>query len=133
MLVTLDVDYGDPGSVAQTANVFQTIECPAGSIVVNAGILQIAVDDDDWEAKATAALDGGHVQPGSASLLAAGENGFDSSADPVNLSVPRPVDDGASWRVGAHLVYPYWENPMIGQNGTAGMTVTYFAEYISIC
>jgi hypothetical protein len=50
--------------------------------------------------------------------------------DPVNLSLPRPVDNGIGWKTLASLNFPEISNGDTGAKTVYDMTVTYFAVCI---
>lgn len=126
-IVTVDVHYANPGFDGASQDIIVVVDCPSDTVAINGGIVQ-SVADAGWSAGAATALaNGGSADPGSAVAVFRAERV--GGSDPANGSYPRPVDDGGSWQLAAHLTFPYWKNPQAGQqNYSYGMTVTYYAE-----
>lgn len=94
-----DVHYAGP----RAGDTFElvTVDCPAGDLAINGGVDHTTSDAG--------------VTLGGASLVPAFEDNS-TSPDP---SVPRPVNDGASWKMEASVSFH--------STTTAGLTVTYYA------
>ena len=123
-VATRDVHYSSPGGNSRFTDT-QTIDCPSGTHAINGGVLQTAADSP-WAADAVGA---GYAFPGDAVAQQGAEVpnlGTSSHAtDPVNPSIPRPVNGNASWRVAFAGDFPF---SSAGSNGTQyGITVTLYA------
>jgi hypothetical protein len=107
--VTSQVTYSAGSGGTTPVNV--TLDCPAGTLALNGG-----VDHVDQQVDAGQTL----VQAGTAILAFGQENPTGSQS----LSLPRPVNSGASWRMQVGLIGAI-EN-CCGVNTTLQITVTYY-------
>jgi hypothetical protein len=107
----------------------ETVDCPAGTLAVNGGVLKITADDA-WVA-AEASLPPGFVAgDGRAIQSFVSENDGAFNPDPVNYSLPRPANDGAAWKSVASLVFPRIQDNNTEAVTFYGMTVTFYAVCI---
>lgn len=110
-VVTMTAHYAGQAGYF-TANA--TVDCPAGTHAINGGIQQTLADSPDPGATFSGT--------GSAVESVATENADLSTR--LNYTLPRPVNNGASWRLQATILSPTEENP---SHSYLGITVTYYA------
>jgi len=98
--------------------------CPSGTNAVNGGMTQTTASSA-WQA---AIAGGASGNSGQATALEAAEidddgGGGAATTDPVNPSLPRPVNSGHSWKMSITGVFPR----IFGSGASYGITVTLFA------
>lgn len=98
-IVTKDVVYTPPGGSAFFTDI-QTVDCPSGLHALNGGIVQTAASTA-WQ---TAISGGATGNAGQAIVQPAAEiddtgGGAPNTTNPVNLSLPRAVNSGGSWKM----------------------------------
>lgn len=122
VIVTKDVTYSPPGALFTD---IQTVDCTSGLHALNGGIVQTTAGTD-WQT----AIGGGATGNAGQAITQEGAEiddtggGAPNTTDPVNLSLPRAVNSGGSWKMKISGVLPV-------ANGTNySMTVTLYAVCI---
>jgi hypothetical protein len=127
-LVTRDVHYdcsGDQGGpTCPDTQVFETVDCPAGTQAINGGVVKSTADQTWVDAIAVTP----HGNPGDARDIPNVERTNSSNfTNPVRYSFPRLVSNGASWQLSAGLNFPVTVDFSTGVFTSYGMTVTFYA------